>query len=104
MNAQAEKYIAPVKELNALAIENIEKLVSMQVKRFEEAAKVGVEQLKAAAAVKDVDGVKDFFTGYAEAVRALSEKTIEDVRTVFELGNTYSTEAQRIYKDALKVN
>ena len=104
MNTQAEKYIAPVQELNTLAIENIEKLVNMQVKRFEETAKLGVEQLKAAAAVKDVDGMKDFFTAYAEAVRALSEKTIEDVRTVFELGNAYSNEAQRICKDALKIN
>ena len=104
MNAQAEKYIAPVQELNALAIENIEKLVNIQVKRFEETAKVGVEQLKAAAAVKDVDGIKDFFTSYAEAVRSLSEKTIEDVRAAFELGNSYTSEAQRIYKDALKIN
>lgn len=104
MNAQVEKYMAPVQELNALAVENIEKLVSMQVKRFEEAAKVGVDQMKAAAAVKDVDGIKDFFTAYAEAMRVLSEKSIEDVRAVFELGNSYSTEAQRIFKESLKVN
>jgi len=104
MNAQTEKYIAPVQELSALAIENFEKLLNMQVKRFEETAKMGVEQMKAAAAVKNVDGMKDFFTAYAEAVRALSEKTIEDVRTAFELGNSYTNEAQRICKDALKIN
>ena len=104
MNAQMEKYVAPVQELNSLAVSNIEKITNLQVKRFEESAKVGLEQLKAATAVKDADTLKEFLTGYTEAVRQLSESTVADARTLLELGNSYTTEAQRILKDSLNTN
>ena len=104
MNAQIEKYLTPVQELNTLTVTNVEKIVSLQVKRIEENAKIGLEQLKAAAAVKDADGLKDYFTNYADAMRQISEHTVEDLRTVFELGNAFGSEARRIFKDAMKVN
>lgn len=104
MNAQIEKYFTPVQELNALSVDNVEKIVSLQIKRMEENTKIGVEQLKAAAAVKDVDGLKDYLSNYAEALRQISEHTVEDMRTVFDLGNAFNSEARRIFKDVMKVN
>ena len=104
MNPQVEKYIAPVNELNALAIDNIEKLISLNVKRFEETAKAGIEQLRAAAAIKDVEDVKAYLNSYAETIRQIGERTVEDTRAVLEMGNSYTSEAQRIFKDALKTN
>jgi phasin family protein len=104
MNAQVEKYMAPVQELNALAVANVEKIVALQMKRIEETAKLGIEQLKAAAAIKDFEGLQGYVTNYAESLRQFGESAAEDVRTVYELGNSYSTEAQRILKDALKTN
>lgn len=104
MNEQVEKYMAPVQELNALAVENVEKILNLQIKRIEETAKLGIEQLKAAASIKDVEGFQGYFSNYAETLRQLGERTAEDVRTVYELGNNYSTQAQRIFKDALKTN
>jgi phasin family protein len=104
MNAQVEKYFTPVQELNTLAIENLEKLVNLQVKRFEETARISVEQMKAATAIKDAEGLKDFLGNYTETVRKLSENTVEDARTIIEMGTTYSNEAKRIFKDSLKAN
>jgi hypothetical protein len=43
-------------------------------------------------------------TSYAESLRQLGERTAEDVRAVYELGNAYTTQAQRIFKEALKTN
>lgn len=104
MNAQIEKYFSPVQELNALTVDNVEKIVSLQLKRIEENAKLGVEQLKAAAAVKDVDGLKEYLGNYAEVLRQISEHSVEDIRMVFDLGNAFSSEARRIFKDAMKTN
>lgn len=104
MNPQVEKYVAPVKELNALAIDNIEKLISLHVKRFEETAKAGIEQLRAAASIKDVEDVKAYLSTYADTIRQIGERTVEDTRMVFEMGNAYTSEAQRIFKDTLKTN
>ena len=104
MNAQMDKYIAPAKELNDLAIENFEKVIALQMKRLEENTKIGVDQLKGAAAVKDVEGFKEYLGGCADLARSLTEKAVEDARTAFEWSNAYHTEAQRIFKDALKSN
>ena len=104
MNPQLDKYVAPVRELNELAIDNIEKVVALQIKRLEETTRIGVDQLKGAAAVKDVDGFKVYLGGCAELMRTMTEKAVEDARTAFELGNAYHTEAQRIFKDALNGN
>lgn len=104
MNAQLDKYIAPVRELNELAIDNFEKVVALQIKRLEENTRIGVEQLKGATAVKDAEGFKEYLGGCAELARALTEKAVEDARTAFEWGNSYQTEAQRIFKSVLKVN
>lgn len=103
-NAQVEKYMAPVQELNALAVENVEKILNLQLKRLEETTKLGIEQMKAVASIKDVEGFQGFMSRYAESLRQIGERTAEDVRAVYELGNSYTTQAQRIFKDAVKTN
>jgi len=102
MNEQLEKYFAPVRELNALAISNLEKLVDLQIKYLEDSARAGVEQLKTAAAINDAEGFKSFFNSQLAVSRQLSERAIEDGRTIAELGNSYVTEAQKVVKESLK--
>ena len=102
MNAQVEKYFTPVQELNTLTVDNVEKLVNLQIKRIQEHATFSIEQMKAASSVKDADSLKAYMADYADSMRQLSERTVEDVRAVFELGNAFTTEAQRIMQDAFK--
>jgi len=104
MNEQFEKYITPVRELNNLAIANLEKLMDLQVKYIEDSVKVGLEQLKTASSISDVEGFKNYITTQVAVSKQLTERAIEDGRTVAELGNTYATEVQKVVKDALKVS
>jgi len=104
MNDQFDKYITPVRELNNLAIANMEKLMGLQVKYIEDTVKVGLEQLKTASSISDVEGFKNYITTQVAVSKQLTERAIEDGRTVAELGNTYATEVQKVVKDALKVN
>jgi phasin family protein len=104
MNEQFEKYITPVRELNNLAIANLEKLMDLQVKYIEDSVKVGLEQLKTASSINDVEGFKNYITTQVAVSKQLTERAIEDGRTVAELGNTYATEVQKVVKDVLKVN
>lgn len=104
MNEQFEKYITPVRELNNLAIANLEKMVGIQVKYIQDSMKVGLEQLKSASTITDAEGFKSYFTGQVEVSKQLTERALEDSRTVAELGNTYATEVQKVVKDALKIN
>lgn len=104
MNEQFEKYITPVRELNSLAIANLEKLIDLQVKYFEDSLKAGFEQLKTASSISDVDGFKNYFTAQVTVSKQFTERAIEDGRTVAELGNTYATEVQKVVKDTFKSN
>ena len=101
MNAQVDKFFAPVRELNALAVENVEKVIGIQMKYIEDSAKLGIESLKGAAAISDVDGLKDYLTKQAEVSKELSERALSDSKTVMELGKNYTSEVQKIMKGAL---
>lgn len=104
MNEQFEKYFAPMRELNALAVANLEKLVDLQVKYLGDSAKAGVEQLKNAATVTDAEGFKNYMSAQVAVTRQFTERAIEDSRTVAELSNAYSTEVQNVMKEAFKTN
>ena len=104
MNEQFEKFMTPVRELNALTVENLEKLLSIQMKYVEDSAKLGIDQMKTASAIADVEGLKSYMGQQAELSKQLTERMITDGRAVLELGNSYTVSVQKIVKDALEVN
>lgn len=104
MNEQFEKFITPVRELNALTVENLEKLLNIQMKYVEDSAKLGIDQLKTASAIADVEGLKSYMGQQAELSKQLTERVITDSRAVLELGNSYTTGVQKIVKEALEVS
>lgn len=104
MNEQFEKYLTPVRELNTLAIANLEKLVDLQVKYVEDSLKAGFEQLKTASSISDVEGFKNYVTTQVAVSRQFTERAIEEGRAVAEMGNSYATEVQKVVKDAFKGN
>jgi len=101
MNAQVDKFIAPMRELNALAVENVEKVLDIQLKYIEDNAKAGIESLKSAAAVNDLEGFKSYLTKQVEVSKKLTERAMSDSKSMMDLSKTYSTEIQKIMKDAL---
>ena len=102
MNVQAGKYFEPVREINALALENVEKLLDIQLKSINDTARLGVEQMKSAADIKDADGLKKYFTEQAEMVKALGERYIKDSQTALELGVSYTDKVQQIVTETIK--
>jgi phasin family protein len=101
MNAQVDKFFAPMRELNALAVENVEKVIGIQMKYIEDSAKLGIESMKGAAAISDVEGLKSYLTKQAELSKEISERALNDSKTVMELGKSYTSEVQKIMKGAL---
>jgi len=104
MNEQFEKYITPVRELNALAIANIEKIADLQLKYIEDSFKAGVEQMKSAATVTDAEGLKSYVNAQVAVSKQFTERTMEDSRAVAELGNSYASEVQKVVKETFKVS
>ena len=102
MNVQTEKYLEPVKEMNALALENVEKLLDIQLKSINDTTRLGVEQLKSASDIKDIDGLKQYFTNQAELVKSLGERFVKDTQAALELGTSYTDKVQQIMTETIK--
>ena len=101
MNEYIEKYYAPVRELNNLAIANMEKVLDMQLKFIEDSTKAGLDSLKTATAINDAEGLKEYLNSQVATSKQFTERALEDGRTVAELGNDYIKEAQNVVKEAL---
>lgn len=102
MNSYVEKLDAPVKELNALAIKNIETLTELQLKTIQDNATVGVESIKSASAITDLEGLQSFLTDQAEVAKQMAEGIFANARTVAELSQGYADEAKEITETSLK--
>jgi phasin family protein len=102
MKSYVEKLTAPVQELNALAVKNIEELTALQLKTIQENASVGVEAIKSATAISDLEGFQSFLTEQAEVAKQIAEGILGNARTVAELSQGYAAEAKEIAETSLK--
>ncbi len=102
MNSYVEKLAAPVKELNALAINNIETLTELHLKTIQDNATIGVESIKSASAITDLEGLQSFLTDQAEVAKQIAEGIFANARTVAELSQGYAAEAKEIAETSLK--
>ena len=101
MNASFETYLAPVKAINELTIKNVEKVVNHQVKTFKDNAKIGVDSLKAAANVTDIESWKAYVTSQMEVARNASEAMVSDAKAFAEMGQTYTSDVREILESAV---
>ena len=101
MVTNVEKLVAPVQELNVLNIKNIEKMAELQLKTVEENTNIGLETLKAAINVKDLDGWKDYITAQTEVAKEIAEGMVANVSTFAELGQAYINDAKGIVEGTL---
>ena len=100
MTQGADKYFAPAAELGGLAVEHITKLMSMQLKRFEETTAAGLERMQAACAVRDVEGMTKYLSDSTATLQQMAERGMADARALVEMGGSYADRAQRICRDA----
>ena len=101
MNTYFENYLAPVKAINELTIKNLEKVVNHQVKSFKENAKIGVDSLKAASEITDVESWKAYVTSQLDVARNASESLVSDARAYAEMGQEYTSEVRAIVENAV---
>lgn len=103
MSIQIEKFIAPIQELSALNVANFEKLVDLQIRGLEESAKAGVDSLKQATSVKDLESAKSYFAGQTEAVKQIVESAVARSKSVVEIVQAYPGSVKSIVENAVAV-
>ena len=100
MSNDIEKLVAPIQELSALAIRNIEKLTEIQLKGITESADANVQALKSASAIKDVKDMQAYIDAQTAAAIATAENAKTNAKTIAELGESYANDAKKIAENA----
>jgi phasin family protein len=96
-----EKFTAPTKALNELAISNIEKLAALQLSFAEKSIQVAVASLKSASAVTDLEGLKSFYSDQNVVAKGLVEDVVASTSTIAEIGKSYAEDAKGIVETAI---
>ncbi|WP_417596561.1 phasin family protein [Oceanospirillum sp.] len=103
MNAFAEQtknMYAPMRKMNALMVENMEKMTEFQIEALKSYSKMGVNQLKNATEIKDADSVRDFSASQAELMSTLSKKVLEDAKSMADMTMEFKQEVEKIVEES----
>lgn len=98
---QADKVFGPARELNRLALRNMEKLVDIQIASMKSFSKLGLDSMKAALDVNDVAGLQDYTSKQREIAQEVMKMITDDAKAVAELGNVYFADARKMFQDGV---
>ena len=96
---QSDRFLAPVREFNSLAVAQFEKLAALQIASLQEYTELGLAQMKSASAVQNVADVQDYLTRQNDYLKIVGEKFAADVRGMVELSKEFTEDAQQIARD-----
>lgn len=97
--AQLASLTAPAKKLNALAVDNFEKLAQFQLENAKAYTDLSVEQLRAALDVNDAKSLQAFVSNQQKVAKTVGEKLTADAQTLAALGKQFATEVQKLAQE-----
>lgn len=102
MNAfteQTKNIYSPMRKINALLVENMEKMTDFQLEALKSYSNMGLTQMKQATAIKDADGVREYSTSQAELLGSLGKKILEDAKTMADMSMEFKTQVEKIMEE-----
>lgn len=103
MNAfteQTNKIYTPMRKVNALLVDNMEKMTDFQLDALKVYSSIGLSQMKRATEAKDADTVRDYTASHIEMVSKLSKKMVEDARTIADMSAEFKAELKAILEQS----
>lgn len=87
---------AAIQELNRLAAANVEKSVTLQLTNLQAYAHLGLERIKAATEINNVDDWQAFLYQQPEAMKTFGERVVADTRALMSLHQAYVTDLREL--------
>jgi phasin family protein len=84
----------PVIKVNKLFIENVEKMLVFQMNALKSYFDIGINQLRAAAEITDLESLQDFCTLQAEIAQTVQRKLMNDARVMSDMAACFKTEME----------
>ena len=102
MEKTFEKLVAPVKELNDLALKSIEQIAAVQVKAIQENTRISVDALKSATEIKDLDSLQNYLKEQIAVAQNQSSDAVEDAKDIANLGVTYAISVKELVEKSVR--
>jgi len=96
------KFAAPVRQLTELNVARFEAAVKVQNVAVKELVELTESRVKAAAEIKDFDGLVSFVKDQTELAKSRTEKLIDDSKVAVEDAKSYGEDVQKILSEGLK--
>ena len=96
--AKVEEFFAPYKALNALALANAEKLITLQASNFVKYSNIALNSVKEAGEISDLAASKAYFEKQSEVAKQVAADVQADVQVVAELNKAYFDEVKSVYE------
>lgn len=97
---QAKSLYAPLTKFNGIYVENIEKITELQLNALKTYAEFGIDQLKKAAEIRDVEDARAFTASQAEAASTLNKKILDDAKAFSEIANSFKEQVESVVTEA----
>ncbi|MDQ2696821.1 MAG: phasin family protein [Pseudomonadota bacterium] len=101
VNKQVQNALAPVVQVNRVAVANLEKLVEFQLQTLPSYVELGLGQLKAAAEVTEPQALQAFYASQVEVARTLRQKLVADSKALAKLGNDFVAEVSALARESV---
>ena len=82
----------PMIKANKLFIESLEKMLLFQMNALKSYFDIGINQLRAAAEITDLESLQDFCTRQAEIAQTVQRKLMNDARIMSDMAACFKTE------------
>lgn len=103
MNAfteQTKNIYNPMRKINALLVENMEKMTDFQLEALKSYSNMGISQMKQATAIKDAEGMRDYSSSQAELLGSLGKKILEDAKTMADMSMEFKAQVEKIMEES----
>ena len=98
---QFEEALAPVKALNKLALENVERVVELNLDSMRKYADVVLDSWKGALAVSDIKSGQEYLAKQGQVAQEVVKSLAEDAKAAAEIGQEYARDVQKVVTESV---
>jgi phasin family protein len=92
----------PVVKTNQLLVENMEKMMVFQMNALKSYLDIGLNQMRAAAEITDLQSLQDFGKRQAEIAKTVQHKLMSDTKAMSDMAARFKTEMDGLAKTTLE--
>ncbi|MCW4149371.1 phasin family protein [Halomonas sp. 18H] len=99
-NQQAREFFTPMRKLNSLMLDNMERVTQYQLEAMKRYSQMGTSTLRDATDISDAEQARDFGTRQVEMMTELSNQMLADVRAMSEMSQRMKSEMEALFGES----